>query len=90
MSPRDGLDTSEKKYLFSLGHPDSGLATVLTWTTLTQLVELVLGRLNLEAWYIYIFNEMEPHYTSVQNGKPVGTLVLLCACLHVLIFCGQI
>jgi hypothetical protein len=40
---------------------------------LTQLVELVLRRLNLEAWYIYIFSEVEPHCTSLQNGKPVGT-----------------
>jgi len=75
-------------HLFSLGHPDSGVVSVLIWTTLTQLVELVLGRLNLEAWYIYIFNEVEPHYTSLQNGKPVGTqtyaFVCMFACAHIL------
>ena len=90
MSPRDGLDTSGGGgETFSLGHPDSGVVTLLIWTTLTQLVELVLVRLNLEAWYIYIFNdEVEPHYTSLQNGKPVGThtcaFVCMFACTHIL------
>lgn len=70
-----------KKKSFSLGHPDSGVVTVLIWTTLTQLVELILERLNLEAWYIYVFSEVEPHYTPLQNEKPVGTHTCAFVCM---------
>jgi len=57
-------------------------------------IKIVLKRLNLEAWYMYMFSEVEPHYTSLQNGKPVGH-THLCFCVHVcmyvvLIFCGQV
>jgi hypothetical protein len=78
--------TLKKKIRFSLGHPYSGVVTVLIRMMLTQLVELVLRRLNLEACYIYIFIEVESHYTSLQNGKDVGTHKHWCFCVHVCMY----